>query len=862
MNSYKDVDWGDEMAKAVKTGGKTVLRFVGYIFNILMTIGLVGAITATVVGITFLVYIKNYINTSVDDFDLLVSDKSLTTMVAYEDKNGNVVEMESERLSSSENRVWVAYSDFNKYIGPAFKAVEDKRFDTHHGVDWYRLGGVALKFVTGRSMEGGSTITQQLIKNVTGNDEVTLQRKIGEIFQALNLEKKYDKTEILEMYLNSIYLSEGCYGIGAAAYTYFGKEVKDLTLIESAAIAGITQNPYRYDPILHPQANAKRRNLVLSLMYEQGKITQEEYASAYEKDLVLNIGGEDEDVPSNVHSWYTDAAQQEATRMLVEKFGYTSIVAEKALLTGGYTIVTAQDPEIQRIVEEYYENNSSFQKVDKSPVQPESGFVIIDPKNGNVVALVGGRGKKTANLLLNYATMTRRPPGSSFKPISVYAPAFEAGLITYGSVFDDSPLNFGTQTIDKETGNIVYSNKHGYPANLPDSYAGLTTVHDAVRVSKNTVACRVLQVLGFDNSFSFLTEKVGISTLVDGTVTSSGKVFSDKSIAPLAMGQLTYGVTVKEMTAAFQIFANNGVFNEERIILRILDQEGTVVAENEKKSSIVMSEQNASIMTRILQSVVSSGTATSISLRKSMDVAGKTGTSQNAQDYWFVGYTPYYVAGVWFGYSMPRSMSKYSSSKTTLAAWDAIMTKVHQKYLSGGEQEKFTLAPGIINVKYCKDSGCLATDACRADPRGSREESGFFVDGTEPTSYCTIHVMVDYDTKTGGVATDGCVKAGSTVKKVGLLNLFRSMPYNIKIADASYTMQALPAGYSTDGLTGSVPYYQNLLSNGMFTGYSSKISTSKTYSFYKGNRICTEHLHYQPEPIPVTEPPETAAPGE
>ncbi len=860
QKNYRGIDWGDEMSKAVKTGGKTILKVIGYIFNVLMTVCLVGAITATVVGITFLIYIKNYVNTSVDDFELLVSDKSLTTMVAYEDKLGNVVEMESERLSSTENRVWVSYSDFNKYIGEAFKAVEDKRFDTHHGVDWYRLGGVAIMFATGRSMQGGSTITQQLIKNVTGNDEVTLQRKIGEIFQALNLEKKYDKTEILEMYLNSIYLSEGCYGIGAAAYTYFGKEVKDLTLIESAAIAGITQNPYQYDPILHPQANAKRRNIVLSLMYEQGKITQEEFASAYEKDLVLNIGGqEDDEIPASVHSWYTDAAQQEATKMLVEKFGYTSVVAEKALLTGGYTIVTAQDPEIQKIVEDYYISDSSFQKVDKSPVQPESGFVIIDPSNGNVVALVGGRGKKTANLLLNYATQTKRPPGSSFKPISVYAPSFEAGLITYGSVFDDAPLDFGRQSIDSETGNIVYSNKHGYPANLPDSYAGLTTVHDAVRVSKNTVACRVLQKLGFDSSYSFLTEKVGISTLVDGTVTSSGKVFSDKAIAPLAMGQLTYGVTVREMTAAFQIFANNGVFNEERIVLRILDQEGNVVIENEKKSSIVMSEQNASIMTRILQSVVSSGTATSISLKSKIDVAGKTGTSQNAQDYWFIGYTPYYVAGVWFGYSMPRSMSKYSSSKTTLAAWDAIMTKVHQKYINSGETpEKFALAPGIINVKYCKDSGCLATDACRADPRGSREENGFFVDGTEPTTYCAVHMMVEYDAGTGKIATDGCKKAGANIKKVGLLNVFRSMPYNIKIADASYTAQVLPAGYSFEGLDGSVPYYQNMLSKGMFTGRSSKISTSKSYNFYKGNSVCTEHLHFTTDP----EPPETEGTGE
>ena len=851
-----NINWSDELAVSVRLVGKAILRFFGWVLSIIMTLCLIGVITGVIVGGAFLLYAKDNIDTSVDDFADLIKDKDLTTRVGYLDADGKYVDLPSESLSAGEKRSWVKYSDFNEYIADAFVVIEDKRFEQHKGVDWLSTIKVTIQYFTGQGMRGASTITQQVIKNVTENDDVTIQRKAQEILKALNLEKKYDKTEILEMYLNSIYLSQGCYGVGAAAYTYFGKEVKDLTLIESAALACITQYPYYYDPIINPQHNAEKRNLVLKYMYDQGKITQEEFLSAYEKELVLKVSGDDdEDTSASVHSWYTDAAQQEAVRLLRDKFGYSARIAEKALLTGGYTIVTALDPNIQAIVEDYYEN-AEWEKHDNSPIQPNSSCVIIDHSNGNVVALVGSRGRKTINLGLNYATQTRRPSGSSIKPISVYGPGIEANAVTWGTVLDDVPINFGTETINPDTGEKVYSNKHGYPKNAPDRYLGLTTVHEGVRNSINTISWRSLERLRLDNSFDFLTNKLHLTTLIESQTMSNGLTFTDKAYAPLAMGEFTWGVVVKEMVAAYQIFANEGIFNDERIVLKILDNDGNVIVDNEKKSEVVISAQTATITTKLLQDVVATGTAYKITLKKNVDCAGKTGTSESNNDKWFIGYTPYYVCGVWFGYSMPRSLNKFNSvSSAPVLAWDAIMTKVMQKYVdaakNGGEPlKKFVDAPGLVQVEYCIDSGKLPTDACRNDLRkitepkkGNRIEKGWFKAGTEPTEYCDCHVMVEYDKVKKAVAMNGCPSENTI--KVGMLNHLRVLPFNIQIADAQYTWQQVPDDYSYEGLTSSQPFYIKLLPAGFYTGYT------KNGGYY--NHACLTHIKTEPDP-PVTEP--------
>jgi penicillin-binding protein 1A len=324
------------------------------------------------------------------------------------------------------------------------------------------------------------------------------------------------------------------------------------------------------------------------------------------------------------------------------------------------------------------------------------------------------------------------------------------------------------------------------------------------------------------------------------------------------MGEFTYGVTVKEMTAAYQIFANGGVFNEERIVLQILDTEGNVVVDNEKKSEIVMTAQNASIMTQMLQEVVSDGTAKkAITLDQVLDCAGKTGTTQANRDKWFVGYTPYYVCGIWFGYSTPQSLENFDASLTVpMLLWDDIMTDITAEFVedakNGGEPLKtFSLAPGVYTATYCKDSGKLLSEACRHDPRGSRAEIGYFVGGTEPTEYCDAHVLVNYDSVTKAIAHPGC--PAENVIQVGLLNVQRSFPYNITVTDAQYTTQMLPLDYSYEGLTDKMPFYQNLLPEGFFSG-----RTSKT-AFY--NHICLDHPFYVETAPPETLPPDSVDSG-
>ncbi len=832
----KKINWSDELAKSVGVLGRALLKALGWAFSILITIGLIGVITGVIVGGAFLLYVKNHLDTSVDGFAIMAEERSLTTSISYMGSDGNIVEIESERLSATENRMWVSYSDMGDYLPQAFVAIEDKRFESHDGVDWIRTVKVTLDYFLGGGSQGGSTITQQLIKNITGNDDVTIQRKAQEIFQALNLEKKYDKTEILEMYLNNIYLSQSCYGVGAASYAYFSKEPSELTLIESAAIAAITQNPSKWDPIIHPENNAQRRNQVIKLMYEQGRITQEEYIEAYNQELKLNPPETDSDIGITIHSWYTDAAQQEAVRLLVEKFGYAEKYAQKVLLTSGFNIVTAQDPRIQKILEDYYENDKNWERYDDSPIQPKSAAVVIDPQTGYVLGLVGDRGQKNLNLGLNYATQTKRPSGSSIKPLSVYGPGLEYGVLTYGSVYDDIPINFGNQVVDPDTGEISYSRKTGYPHNTPNKYAGLQTVHEAIRVSKNTISWRALDDLGLQNSFDYLTKKLGFSTLIDRAVNSAGTIYSDISYAPLCMGEFTYGVTVKEMTAAYQIFANGGIFNEERIVLQILDSDGNVIVDNTKKSEIVMSVENAAIMTKMLEEVVDAGTADDITLNKKVDCAGKTGTTSSKKDQWFIGYTPYYVCGIWFGYSMPHSLENFKN--IPVKAWDAVMTQIMAEHIaadkSGEEKLKtFELPRSVVSVTYCKDSGKLMTDACKKDPRGSRAEIGYFVKGTEPTTYCTTHMTVGYDKNSKAIATPFCPH--SDVVDSSVLNIYREFPYNITVTDAQYTGQVLPSDYSYEGILRGMPYYQNVLPTGFFSGNYDKNSRYNIPCFWHIN---------------------------
>ena len=840
-NDKKKTDWSGEAAASGKLAGKVIGKIFSYILNALLTLLLIGFITGIIVATVFAVYVKNYIDPTIDPA-IFRMNSSQTTKIFYmnytdrENRIGSMVEIKDEQLYGSENSVWVPYTQIPENLVDAFVAIEDKRFWTHNGVDIWRTGGAILGyfgFPVGDKSGGGSSITQQTIKNLTDEKDYTPQRKIQEILRALNLEKQLDKTQILELYLNNIYLSQNCYGVQAAAYTYFNKDVSELTLIECAAIASITNSPTRYDPIQNPDKQAERRDGILEEMLDQGYITKEEFDSAYGKELVLDYQGRAKDAAVTSNSWYTDQVMREVANALVKEKGYNLEMAYNLIYTGGLQIITLQDPEVQATLEEVYASDSNFPRTNNA-VQPQSSAVIVDPATGDVLGLVGARGAKEANLLLNKATETTRSPGSSIKPLSVYAPAVEYGLINYGSVYDDVPVMFNYADTDEEK-----LNPSAWPKNLPEVYGGLTTVNDAVTRSVNTVAVRILQELTPETSFDFVKNKLQMHSFIEYAELSGGVGITDKDLSALALGGMNYGVTNLEITAAYQIFANGGVYNKPRTWLRVLDSEGNIILENKAESYVVISEQTASIMTKMLENVVNRGTATSVTLKSKIDCAGKTGTTSSDVDRWFIGYTPYYVGGIWFGYEIPQTLGTLAWNPGTVT-WDIIMTKLHEKYLNGSDPIKsFEMADGVITATYCKDSGKLMSSACYADPRGNRAETGYFTPATVPTEFCDRHVMVEYDTVTGGVAHDGCPT--ENIKSVGLLKVERTFPMNVKVTDAQYTYREVHDGV-TMPTVGDVPFYVGLYGEGEYPGYSG----TNGARFY--NSYCYEHHIDEPEP--------------
>ena len=844
------VNWSAEVADSGRLAGRVIGRIISYILNALLTVMLICLITGIIVATVFAVYVKNNIDPYIDPAVFRVNSNQ-TTKIYYmdytdrENRIGNMVEIKDEQLFGSENSVWVSYTKIPENLVNAFVAVEDKRFWSHNGVDWFRTANAVLNYFIPLKEDsgGGSSITQQTIKNLTQEKDYTPQRKIQEILRALNLEKQLDKTQILELYLNNIYLSQNCYGVQAAAYTYFNKDVSELSLIECAAIAAITNSPTRYDPVQNPEKQKERRNKILNHMLEQGYITQTEYDGAYDAELYLNYQGRASDAAVSTNSWYTDQVMKEVAYALVAEKGYNLEMAYNLIYTGGLQIITLQDPDVQSLLDEVFTNDANFPRTNNA-VQPQASGVIIDPATGDVLGIAGRRGEKQANLLLNLATDATRSPGSSIKPVSVYAPALENGLITYGSVYDDVPVMFNYAKDDEEKENAI-----AWPKNLPEVYNGLTTVHDAVTRSVNTVAVRILQELTTEKSFDFVKNTLQMHSFIEYDTLPGGIGITDKDLSPLALGGMNYGVTNLEITAAYQIFANGGVYNKPRTWLKVLDSEGNLVLENKAESYIAISEQTASLMTKMLQNVVTRGTATAVTLKNNVNVAGKTGTSSSDVDRWFIGYTPYYVGGIWFGYEMPQSLGTLSWSPATVA-WDIIMTELHKPIISSGQPlETFQMADGIVTATYCRDSGKLMSQACYLDPRGSRAETGYFTTSTVPTEYCDCHVLVNYDTSTGAIAHEGC--PANKVKQVGLIKVDRKFPAQVKVTDTQYTWYDVPEG-TVMPETNDVPFYIGLYGEDEYAGYT---DTKKRYY----NSWCHEHV---PEPEPEPAPGDTGEGGD
>ena len=557
-----------------------------------------------------------------------------------------------------------------------------------------------------------------------------MKRKVTEIVRALRFTQNNSKEDTITWYLNIVPLGSGCDGVGSASYEYFGKPVSELSLAECASLISNTNNPSKYGPYSSARVATKngelwtakqwnkwRQEIVLSQMLKFGTITQEEYDKAVAEELVF-VRSENEKPASTIYSWYEETVISDVKRDLKEQYGLSDTRVDQLMASGGLRIYTCLDPEIQAIAEEIYANRSNLNYTSKNGQQMQSSITIIDNSTGDVAAIVGQFGQKEGNLLTNYANTAKRQPGSSLKPLSVYSPAVEMGLISPITVIDDYPYNA--------------SNGKGWPLNSGGSrYKGKTTVSTALMNSVNTIAVRIVaDLVTPEKSFNFVQDRYKID-LVESIGTGS-KAKSDIAVAPLAMGGLTNGVCTRDMAEAYATFPNSGVYTYSRTYTRVEDSSGKVMLDNQSKQETVLKESTAYYMNTMLTKVITSGTAAGHGLR-GMTAAGKTGTTSQNYDRWFVGYTPYYTAAVWTGYPINASMP--SSGNPALILWEKVMERVH----SGMQNKKFPEADGLTTVKYCLDSGLLATQYCSMDPRGSRVATGTVFKEDAPTQSCTAH---------------------------------------------------------------------------------------------------------------------------
>lgn len=682
--TFQKPDWLDRFL----TQNKKLLSLLGKIF---MTLLLVLVITGTMVLCALTVYVATNFNgqTNLPDVDSI--NKNQTSIVMTLNESTGQYE-EFERLSGIK-RVFVSLNDMPVNMQNAVIAIEDERFNEHYGVDWKRtvsaFANLILKF--NDTEYGGSTLTQQLIKVMTGNDDHSIQRKVIEILTAIEMEKYYSKEEILQAYLNLMPLSSNVTGVGAGANYFFGVEAKDLTLAQCAALASITNNPVKYDPYRRPENLRRRQRLVLRKMYELGSITADEYQQALGEELYFKSSAKS----SAVSDWYTDMLIDDVAAELVDTYGYTDAQAKNMIFYGGLTIYSCENPALQAKVEAIYADDANFPTLLATDEAPPQAAIYVMDYTGKTVAVVGGRGEKTANRILNRATDSLRQPGSSIKPLSVYSPAIQLNLIHFSSQVKDCY--------------IVLKDGTKWPKNVNQSSprdSGITLVDYAVQVSMNTVPAQLMQTITPKRSFDFLTASLNISSLV----TSNEKNQTDIDFAPMTLGGLTAGVYPREMAAAYQIFGNGGYYNEPYSFTKV-EQNGEVILQKSSTAVQVLDENSAYVMNRLLQHVITGDRgATARSLRnswKGWEVFAKTGTTQQNNDVWLVGGTPKYVAASWFGYDKNQKISSQNKS-TARNLWNKTMLALHE----GMEPMSFENKGTTVEAAFCAETGQLATPKC------------------------------------------------------------------------------------------------------------------------------------------------------
>lgn len=611
-------------------------------------------ILAALIGVLLLFCAAFYVFFDVPDWQKLDISKlsALAQTSSMYDMNGELM----SELRGSENRIIVSLDEIPLHTRQAFIAAEDLRFYDHRGIDVYRiLGALRSNLKSGSLAEGASTITQQLAKLTHLSAEKTIRRKLEEINLAFQIEKVYNKDEILAMYLNTVYFGRGAYGIQAAAQAYFGVDAEELTLNQSASLSAIIKAPSIYAPHISPSNNRSRRQYILSVMAENGFISQEEKQAALDESIWVLA----QEAEKQLYSWYIDEALRESAELL-------GLSADE-VIQGGFKIYTAYDARLQSIADEVYADSSFFPAAasDGTPIQ--SAMAVVDTNNGAVLAMIGGR-DYTVRRGLNRATQMRRQPGSALKPLAVYGPALELGYTT-ASVLLDEKTSFGGYT----------------PRNAGDRYYGLVTMRTAIRNSLNTTAVRLLEEIGLDASIQYL-DKMGIPTRN-----------SDRNLS-LALGSMTYGVTPVELAAAYVPYANGGIYHQPYCVERIETVDGSNVYERKDSGKQVLSAQNAFLMTSLLQSVVSSGTGTRM-LAANTPIAGKTGTvsmTGGNRDIWMTAYTPEISVAVWMGYDQTDEKHKISNGITGGRNTASLAAAFFKKAYADREKPDFSQPDGLV----------------------------------------------------------------------------------------------------------------------------------------------------------------------
>ncbi|MCX8074764.1 MAG: penicillin-binding protein [Clostridia bacterium] len=645
-------------------------------------------------------------------------------------------------LYDEENRVILEYKDVPKIIVDAVTSIEDERFFSHHGVDVKRTAGAVFNYVIhfGKSDFGGSTLTQQLVKNIKKDKETSWVRKVREWYRAYSLENKLNKEQIFAAYVNTIYMGDGSYGFEVASRNYFSKSLKDVNIAEAAVLAAIIQSPEDYNPYKSDKAKEtliNRQKVVLNKMLELGKITKEQYDEAI--NYKIEFKKEADDVQTaNIHSYFVDEVIEQVVSDLQEQKNVSRGMALNMLYTQGYKIYTTQDAKVQKIVDDAYNSEKLFY-TDKQGDFMQSAMVVMDQHSGNVLGITGGANKKTGNRVLNRATQLPRQPGSTMKAIGAYGPAFELGISYPAMGIDDSPITVGNWT----------------PVNYYGYYNGYVTTREALAKSMNLPAIRTTQKVGIDYAYNF-ARNMGLTNLNE----------NDKNLASLAIGGSDTGSTVLQMANAYATIANGGVYLKPRFYTKILDKDNKEVIVKNSEAKSVMKETTAYLLNDMLQGVVKAGgTANGYVKVGKMPIAGKTGNTNSDYDQWFIGFSPYYTIACWNGYDEvggkkgKKAIGYRTGIKSTYPYTSVVLFNTVMNELSKGQEVKqFDKPSGIVTASVCKVSGLVATDACKADPRGDTTITDIFASGTVPTATCNIHKLVDVCSITGLLANEFCPK--------------------------------------------------------------------------------------------------------